>query len=302
MRLSTDACRACPACAAPAEPRFVALDYNRRRSRRRFQYARCTRCGLLFLADPPGDLSTYYAGDYFQYPSRERLAEIARKNSHQLQMLTTWMPGGRLVEIGPAHGAFALQAAEAGFDVTAIEMDSRCCSYLESVVGVTAVNSDRPHEVLRVLPPSAAIVMWQVIEHLHDPWRCLDSAADNLDEGGILLVATPNPDALGLRVLGRFWPHVDAPRHLSLIPSDLLATYLASRGLERVAMWTDDPSARRWNRFAWQRVLMNCSSRRFVQRAMFVVGAGVSAFVSPLERRGSRPSTYTAVFRKTAPA
>lgn len=113
------------------------------------------------------------------------------------------MSGGRLVEIGPAHGAFALQAVEAGFDVTAIEMDERCCRYLESVVGVAAVHDDRPHEILRDRPPSDAVVMWQVIERLPDPWRCLRSAAQNLHEGGVLLVATPNPAGSSAAIRGR---------------------------------------------------------------------------------------------------
>lgn len=279
-----------------------ARDENRRRSERTFHYARCSRCRLIFLTDPPEDLRPYYDEGYFQLPSRERLAEIGRRDRHQLEMLREWMPGGRMLEIGPAYGAFALQAAGAGFDVTAIEMDERCCDYLETVVGVTAIHSDRPQEVLRELPASEAIVMWQVIEHLGEPWQCLDRAAENLREGGVLLVATPNPGALGLRVLGRHWPHLDAPRHLSLIPAELLTAHLRSRGLERVALWTDDRSARSWNRFGWQRVLMNRTRRRRLRGALFVLGALIAAVLAPVERRGCRPASYTAIFRKAATA
>ena len=299
--MSTDKPETCPACAGTARPAFAARDYNRRCSRRVFHYSRCSRCRLIFLADPPADLDSYYAGDYFQFPTRERLAEIAAKDRHQLEMLTAWARGGRLLELGPAHGAFALQAAEAGFDVTTIEMNEQCCRYLESVVGVTAIHTDRPEEALRDLPPHEAIAMWQVIEHLADPWECLNRAVANLRAGGILLVATPNPDSLGLRLLGRFWPHLDAPRHLSLIPADVLTSQLRARGLERVALWTDDPAARSWNRFGWQRVLMNCSRRRPVRAATFVIGAMLAAAVAPIERRGGRSSSYTAIFRKPGP-
>ena len=298
--MSIDAPPACPACAGATQAAFATRDYNRRCSSRLFHYARCTRCRLIFLADPPDDLARYYDGDYYRFPTRDELAAVAAKSRYELDMLTPWAAGGRMVEVGPAQGVFALQAAQAGFDVTAIEMDARCCAYLESVVGVTAVNSDRPEEALGALPPSAAIVMWQVIEHLPDPWGCLDRAADNLRDGGILLVATPNPAALGLRLLGRFWPHVDAPRHLTLIPAGVLSERLAARGLERVALWTDDPGARSWNRFAWQRVLMNLSSRRAVRGALYVLGAVVAAAMAPIERRAGRSASYTAVFRKRA--
>lgn len=290
----------CRVCGSPAEAAFRARDFNRRRSDCTFTYARCSQCRLVFLANPPDDLYPYYAGDYLQLPSRTRLGHIARKERHRLRMLTPWVKGGRMVEIGPAHGAFALQARQAGFNVNTIEMDGECCRYLRSVVGVGAIQSDRPDHVLRKLPSSDAIAMWQVIEHLREPWKCLDEAIENLERGGVLLVATPNPDSLGFRLLGRFWPHLDAPRHLNLIPLELLTERLSARGLERVGLWTDDPSARRWNRFGWQRVLMNLTTNRAMRGLLFGLGAAVAAIIAPVERRDGRSSSYTAVFRKEA--
>ena len=68
----------------------------------------------------------------------------------------------------------------------------------------------RASETLAELPPSRVIAAWHVLEHVPRPWALVDAAADNLESGGALVIATPNPRAFGFGVLGGRWPHVDA--------------------------------------------------------------------------------------------
>lgn len=290
----------CPLCASAARFLFATTDLNRRCSDERFRYRRCEGCRLIFLENRPDDIGRYYAEEYYATPPRHQLERAARAESYQLDLLRRHVSPGRLVEVGPAWGVFSLQAASAGFQVQAIEMDARCCAYLTSTVGVEAINSDRPEDVLRSLPPSRAVVLWQVLEHLPQPWECLESAIANLEPQGVLLVATPNPDSLGFRLLGPRWPHVDAPRHYWLFPIDTLSGWLAERGMERQLLTTSDLGARRWNRFAWQRLFMNRVSARPLQHAGYAAGFLVGAAMRPLERQERNGSSYTAIFRKVA--
>ncbi len=140
--------------------------------------------------------------------------------------------------------------------------------------------------------------MWQVVEHLADPWAVLAAAAGNLEPGGILVVATPNPDALSLRLLGARWPHLDAPRHLWLIPVAVLDEFLGARGLRRVMLTEADPGGRRWNRFTWRRALASAGAP---PGPAALLGGLVALALRPLERRPGRGSCYTAVYRR-APA
>ncbi len=290
----------CPLCRSRAGFLLRARDWNRRTSPDWFCYHRCGYCGLIFLANPPSDLAAYYAGDYHALPSQAELERVGHREAYQLEILTCQVRGGRLVEIGPGAGVFAWQAKQAGFRVTTIEMDEGCRKHLEAVVGVEAIQSDRPETALATLPPSRAIVLWQALEHLPKPWAFLERALDNLEPGGVLLVATPNPEALGLRLMRARWPHLDAPRHLQLIPAQLLSEWLSARGASRVALYVDDRGARRWNRFAWQRLFMNAMPRRPFYQIAFAAGALISAAASLIERRGTNPSCYTAVFVKGA--
>src|SRR5205807_1044257 len=179
-------------------------------------YARCERCCTYFLIDVPEDLGRYYPSDYFVLPTLEGLREQARDEAYRIDMVRAHATGGRLVEIGPGHGIFAVQARDAGFETVGVELDPIAAEYLRDTVGVEVVESGSPERVLRELPPSRVIAMWHVLEHLPRPWEMLSAAADNLESGGVLVVATPNPRAFGFRLLRGRWTHVDAPRHLFL--------------------------------------------------------------------------------------
>lgn len=299
---STSAEPVCPACGAAAAVRLVTSDRNRAVTDERFTYATCPACGLWFLVDVPANMGRYYEEEYYRTPSVGELTASARRERYQRELLLrVSRPPGRLIEIGAAWGVFAVQARDAGFDVHAIEMDSRCCDYLREVVGVRATCSDKPAATLADLAPSRAIAMWQVLEHLTDPLAVLDAAAANLEEDGVLLVATPNPLSLGMRLMGERWPHIDAPRHVTLIPPDLLRSWAADRGLVGLFVVDTDVGARRWNRFAWQRLLLNKARSRIALAPLLALGAAVSTAASPWEARPGRGSSYTAAFRKVSP-
>jgi len=292
----------CPFCHEPAILEFRTHDVNRQVTTEQFSYFRCRACGLIFLSPVPANMENYYPSEYYDAIPRSmrRLDQIAEANRYQIEMVQRFVPGGRLLEVGPGYGTFARLAKNSGFDVEVIEMSDRCCKYLAEVVGVRAINSSRPAEVLKTAGPKDVIALWHVIEHLPDAWECLEGAAHNLAPGGILLIATPNPDALQFHMMGSTWPHVDAPRHLYLIPANLLIQRLRPLGLEAVLLTTNDKGGQGWNRFGWQRYLMNRFSSRLAQMTAFVLGYLISMPMAPWERRELKGSAYTIILQKTA--
>lgn len=291
--------RTCPLCGGSAEPAFSVGDRNRELSTVVFHHLRCLACGTYFLADVPEDLGGYYPEDYYGLPTLAELDHVARGERPRLETLARFAPPpARLVDIGAAFGVFARAAKLAGYDVTAIEMDRRCCAYLESTVGVRAINSAEPETALLEVGETDAVVLWHVLEHLPRPWELLASAAAVLPPGGVLALATPNPEALQFRLLGPGWAHVDAPRHLFLIPFRALAARMRELGFEVAHVTTSDPAGRHWNAFGWEYALRRRPARhrstlltRWLSRAFALV-------MAPLERRGMNGTAYTAVFVK----
>ena len=292
----------CPVCRSNTKVSFETKDWNRNVSSESFEYRKCCNCNLIFLSSIPGDLNKYYGGSYYCPPSVAKLKKAAKAESYQLEMITRFVKKGRLLEVGPGFGIFAYQAKQSDFDVDIIEKEEKCCEFLINNLGVKAIKSDAPHKVIESAEGYDVIALWHVVEHLAYPWEFLANAAKNLNVDGVLLIATPNPSAFQFRFQKERWPHVDAPRHLWLIPSDLLAGYLKPLGLELVMTTFNDQGARSWNRFGWQRYLMNSFSNKWHQRVAFVLGYFVAMLMGPFDRKECSGSAYTVIFQKIKPS
>ena len=282
------------------KPLFEARDENRR-CPGRFSYARCENCGLISNLTPPADLQPYYAAGYYALPSRARLAMLAARENCKINAIKQFAAGKRLLEIGPAFGVFATRSKREGFAVTCIERDQRCCEFLEREAGVRAICSDVPAELLQQLPAFDVIALWHVIEHLEAPLKLLDAAAANLAPGGILALGTPNPLAFQFGLMSKAWPHLDAPRHLHLVPAQVLIDRARSKGLEPRLLDSNDADARSWNRFGWQRLIMNRIPGRIGTAIGLLAGTALSLAAWPAERREMRGSAYTLVLQKRQP-
>jgi len=288
----------CRFCGGPTAEAFVTTDRNRAVSSGRFRYELCADCGTYSLANVPADLGRYYGDAYYELPPADEIDLHARAEAPKLSFVSERVPSGSLVEIGAGFGLFSRAARNAGYDVTAIEMDARCCDYIETVVGVPAVRSDDPARALRGLAAPRAVAMWHVLEHLPDPAGVLEAIAERLEPGGVLAVALPNPQSLQFRLLRGRWAHVDAPRHVSLIPAAALTERARSLGLRRVAITTSDPAGRHWNWFGWEYAVRRFPAATPSSAATTRAALALTAAAAPFERRGLNGTAYTAVFTR----
>jgi SAM-dependent methyltransferase len=289
----------CRLCGREAPLALVATDRNRRVSSEPFRYVRCSACGTVTLADVPQDLARFYPSGYHALPdSRAEALERDPNAPHRLALVRSIVPSGRLVEIGPSVGAFVALAQDAGYVTSAIEMDPDCCRFIRDVLGVPVENTADPVDALD--GPYDAIVLWHVVEHLPDPAAFLARAATALAPGGAIVLAAPNPDSLQYRLLGRRWAHLDAPRHLALLPLDALAAEGARHGLGVALATTTDDDAIGSNGFGWRESLGAGTANATMTRALHLAGTLAAAALAPLERTGCRGATYTLALRKPA--
>lgn len=247
------------------------------------------------------DLAAFYPPSYYGAKTdRSDIEGELVREAYKVDLVQDFARSGRILEVGPARGAFAYLMKEAGFEVSVIERDVDCSRYLNDVLGVRAVNSSDAARALADEEPHDVIALWQVIEHLEEPWKFMRVAAERLRPNGILVIATPNPESLQFRLLGRFWTHLDAPRHLQIIPARVLKEFAARLGLEMIFLTASDGGVEAHNIYGWQNALPNHISRaplrEFARRKM---GSWARA-IAPFERSGFRSSSYTIVLRKAS--
>lgn len=298
---------ACPQCRAPAEPYLRAQDLNQRISEQEFEYHRCSACGLIFLSPIPPDLARYYSLDYPPHripANREELARAAEAFKWRVDLVRSYSSGGRMLEIGPSYGGFAYLSAQAGFEVDAIEMDRRCCDFINSQLpGVRAINTDNVVEALAGLERRYDVIaLWQNIEHLTEPWAVLEALTRKLAPGGFLIIATPNPDSYQFRIYGRYWMHLDAPRHIMLIPPKVLSGFLARRQLHEVALTTTDRDGSAISDAGWKvsREYMLARYQGWARRFLLRLHKASWRVLRLFERWNQKGAGYTAIYQARA--
>jgi SAM-dependent methyltransferase len=296
--------RPCPFCGGRSEHALTASDRNRESIDARFEYERCAVCATLFMRDVPDDLSPFYAGDYHRFGDDgaaewEGNATLRAVETARVAMLAEHLaPGGPLVDVGAGPGGFAAAARDAGYDVTAIEMDDRSCEYIRERLGVGAIRSDDPIAALRELEPARVISMWHVLEHLREPAAMLATAADRLQDGGVLAIGVPNPASLQFRALGARWAHLDAPRHLCLIPERALSERLCELGLRPLLATSDDLFSRLCALHGWVYALRRRPARGDATRVTVRAAQAITKALAPLERSDLRGAALTLLFAK----
>jgi SAM-dependent methyltransferase len=242
--------------------------------------SRCGGCGLVSvdpLPDPAVALATYdasyfrsdagyrdYAGEeaIFRREFRRRLARMAAAGCR-----------GRLVDVGCATGAFLVEAAARGYEVTGVE----------PVPEVAARARDRTGRPVHVGPVDGAggaalpdasfdvVTAFDVLEHLVDPVAVLRRARGWLVPGGRVVVTVPDFGSLWARMRGRRWEMVVPREHLHYFTRETLARALAAAGFGPPAF-------------------LECgvptSFGTIATKGIPLVGRGVEALLGPLASRG----------------
>jgi 2-polyprenyl-3-methyl-5-hydroxy-6-metoxy-1,4-benzoquinol methylase len=285
---------------------FSARDFNQRLDEVSFQYRSCNQCGSTFLDHVPANLGAYYSKEYPAYAtefSNKQRAYVDRLEREKLAIVDRFARGRRLVEIGPAAGGFLKIAKAAGFQARGIEQDQGCARHIRDVLGIEVDVSDDPAKALAAYENRCdVLVAWHVIEHLPDLDAFVSAAARAISRtDGIIILSAPNPHAWSFALFRKYWVHVDAPRHLNLVPAAALDRLMTAHGLQRAACFFDDKVGLHFTRMGWQNSLLNVMNRAEKDHGGFLLlGRLLSLLMWPFDRLAARGAAYTVVYRACA--
>jgi SAM-dependent methyltransferase len=223
----------------------------------REQIVRCLGCRLLYLDPWPTEEETraVYGDSYFQNPRFMRgdseslfgyadyIAERFFRQSQYAQIareLRALLPPlgrtPRLLEVGCGLGYFLDMAFEEGFEPTGIEFNRHAVERLRRKYAFPILSGAL--ETVELAPGSFDVVaMFDVIEHLRDPFAALDRLHGALTPHGVLAVATPDAESWVSRLIGKRLEDFRRTReHLFFFGRRTLRTVLAEHGFDVITV------------------------------------------------------------------
>ena len=165
--------------------------------------ARCSVCGLVYLSErpPESSLATFYGQEYYSAGTtgyrdyaeafdryRDVYCSLFERRDRDLRRNVT--TGRRLLEVGCAHGFLLNYLRSAGWEVQGVEVSPLASAFARERFGLdvhTGLLEDAP------LAASSfdAILLLDVLEHLHRPFDALAGMSRLLKPGGTLVVQCP---------------------------------------------------------------------------------------------------------------
>ena len=216
-----------------------------------FRVVECRQCGWLRQNPRPTEdsIGYYYPPDYInfigavedeptlwrqwdrRYDFLKRRRAIERLQAPYSSRRENGSPEPRrLLDVGCATGIFLHEMQQAGWDVAGIEPDSAAATYARQRFDLQ-VHTGTLRQAALPWSSFDAITLWDVLEHLHNPWADLSEAHRLLKDDGLLVLRIPNLESLERHLFGPTWLGWDLPRHLYYFPRQSLVAGLSELGL-----------------------------------------------------------------------
>jgi len=205
-----------------------------------FQMIECDSCGLI-RQDPRldwADLANYYKPGYVchtpQIPEKKGgLREINQSlgSTKRVNLVQRHKSTGAWLDVGCGSGLILQAAKKRGFwQLSGVEPVLEMARYTSKKLDVPVFPSTFEEYPVQ---DSAfdVITMWDVLEHLAEPFIAIEKVARLLKPNGVFIFSTPNLFSLDRKIFKDAWLGYDLPRHLYLFPDKLIQKALQENGM-----------------------------------------------------------------------
>lgn len=153
----------------------------------------------------------------------------------RLQKVKKYLSKGNLLEIGCATGEFIQVATDSGYHTIGVD-SSKLYSEFAKRKGLNVFCANL--EEMEFKDPFDMIVMFHLIEHIHNPKQFLKKIHALISKSGLLYIITPNTNGLMDKPFGFRHPLYIQPDHLFFFSKATLSNLLVSGGFKIVEVST----------------------------------------------------------------
>ena len=258
---------------------------------------KCKKCNLVYVNPryTETELKSIYEENYFENPRfyEDGLGHygydqyfldkenIQMNFEHRLNTIMKLTKSGRLLDIGCAAGFFLDLARKRGWKVSGIELSPDAIKFSKEKLKLSVKKGDIDKTKLsRSL--YEAVTLFDVIEHLPNPYKALRKINASLKPGGIIVITTPDVGSIAARILGKNWLEFKRIReHIYFFSRETISKMLEKSGFEVVKIETTGRYFTLKSAFEF----MSLQNKRFkpVSSAMKHLGlGGIKLHINPM--------------------
>jgi 2-polyprenyl-3-methyl-5-hydroxy-6-metoxy-1,4-benzoquinol methylase len=199
----------------------------------------CQKCGLLFLNPriPLKKVSSIYTDDYHLAHREDSKLDIYEG---RLKYIRKYTRNGNLLDIGCGYGYF-LKIASKYFDVLGLELSQDAVEFVRQNHKLQIINKD----ILKAEFDEQSfdvVTLWDVIEHLYDPYSNLVKINKILKKEGIVALRTGDISSLNAKLAGKHWFFYHLINHVYFFSKDTIIKMLDKAGFEVLEIYYEEKS------------------------------------------------------------
>lgn len=186
-----------------------------------FSLYKCSNCGMISLYNRPESSKEVYDEEYFSgggggfgYVNYDEDKEPMREGFKKYLKLIENISGkkGKLFDVGAATGFFMFLARDYGFNVSGVEISDFAAKTARNkgLDVLTGTLSD----ISSGFGSYDAVTLLDVIEHMPDPESDIRIAGKMLNNGGLMIINTPDSGSLYAKMMGMKWHLIVPPEHI----------------------------------------------------------------------------------------
>jgi 2-polyprenyl-3-methyl-5-hydroxy-6-metoxy-1,4-benzoquinol methylase len=191
---------------------------------------RCVACGFYQCSELDDVLGFYETMNDEGYESTRSCRALQAREL--LKTVASFLPNGRLLDIGAGSGILVEEALSMGYAAEGIEPSQWL--WRKAVERQLKVHHGiLPHEEIQ--PDFDIVCMVDVIEHVPDPLGLLREAGRVMSSQGVGVVVTPDVGSIAARMLGSKWWHYRTA-HIGYFNQQTLTLALSKAGFVPIAV------------------------------------------------------------------
>ena len=198
------------------------------------RHVKCRKCQLVYVN--PIEKASRINDNYSEMNNGD--VSIVRENrlratKAQVKLAKKYKGNTKLLDIGCGEGFFLFNASKAGYITKGVELSQNAVEYARREFGLDVEVG--PFEEMQ-FPENYfdVVTLWQVLEHLPQPFIVLKEACRVLKPGGLLVASTPDFGGIPARIMRRRWWNVRRI-HINQFTTKTLMNILKNAGFKNLS-------------------------------------------------------------------